>query len=321
MAKQKLNEIIARDIVEARKAGIKVKEIIDAVGISEATYRRAMKKARDVYKIISEEKYDLLVKKPKLTKGLVKRIVRDRKKIKTYLEICEKYDISRPTFERAMKVGIKLGLEGITEEEDRKIREDIQESIFKIKCKKYGEKVARQMCSDGWWEGMGNNHNLLVEAGRARGKATQKYSPHVKANLYGREPYGHSEKPVYKEIEFHSWGELEMVLTFLELKIINKIKLGKNYQVDFGRKIVDLFVDNKIFEYHPPANGMCEENYKEKRVRDIKETGFNGPVNIIEKPGDLYPLLKEAGYVNHLKDYVPALKKAGEIIEKLKIPF
>jgi len=304
--KPKLTKKDAEDIAELKNNGVEVIDILKEYGVSETTYRITMKKCG----------FDYLLKKPKLTNELIKKICEFRKKPNGVTDISRKYEIARNTARRALDIGIEQGL--LSEEQDKNIEKIINSSTFKRKAKKYGDKRARQICSDAWYKGIGNNHNALVEAGRNRGKKTQQTSPHVKENLENRIPYGQYDKPVYRNIEFHSYGELKVVLTFLYLKLIKGIRVGKNYHVDVGRKIPDLLIDGKIFEYHPPAEGIYRDNYKEKRIPELRENGFNGPIYIIEKQGDLYKSLKDAKYKISIREYSNIIKKVNKKIEKMK---
>jgi hypothetical protein len=260
---------------------------------------------------------------PKLTRELIKKIIGERKKGVFRRDTLIKYDISKPTYQRATKKGIKLGL--LTLKEYKDLIEGCHPRGFEAKVKIHGEKEARQLCSEAWHEGIGKSHEKycnagdyenspLVKAAIAGGTKTQDVASYVQKNIEGPEAYGQYPRFLYKGIEFRSKGELELALMLKECGLIKKIKKGKNCQMSYGSKTIDFVVDDTAIEYHPPKKGEIN-NYKETRIGDLREASFTGEIKIIEKLS--FNELFQTGIVTSLLEYTKKIKTIKEKSKKI----
>jgi len=329
MPVQKITKELIEKMIEMKISGEKIKDITARFDISEATYLRMLNKAPKLG-IISKKRMESL-KKMYLTEAGIKKICEFRKKGNSIGDISRKYGFSRPTIRIALNRGVELGQEYLTKEQDYEINERVKASTFERKVKKYGEKKARQICSDGWHKGLGSNHGALSNAGKNGGRVTQKkHGPRVAKNLLKNPiPYGANDKPYYKGMRFDSFFELYVGLLLECLKIIPSIIEGRNYHVECGRKRVDYVIkkaetkEKMSFEVHPDPVGMEEhENYSQRRLEDLAEDGWKYPLYIIKKRGEIYAALKESGVYNgSSSDFYKAVKKAKIKLGIAKLPF
>ena len=226
--------------------------------------------------------------KLKLTDILLKEIGKDRfEKKMTRADILGKYHISKATFITAMKKGVKLWYWNDEERYDV-IRENISLRFERMK-RKYGEKKLRVMFFEAWSKGAGKSHEKLVENAKKGGKKTQENYPYVQGNLRYAQKYGRYPRCKYKGIEFQSKGEMKLAIMLYKSGALKKIREGENFQVDFGVKRADFFINGIIIEYHPIPKGFNEDyygnNYKDERINYLKSIGYDGKVYFIEKEG------------------------------------
>lgn len=322
------------EILELKRKGLSYTKISRIYGVSENPCRDALKKLIKLRVMTQIEYYNLLLNKPKLNEDIIKNIIEDRKKGASKEEIIERYGISEPTMTVAMNNGVKKGY--LTEQERKDLVSMFRGGSFGVKVKLYGEKRAREMCSDAWHKGMGNNHAALTKAAKNGGLKTQEKNPYVQGNLKYAEQYGNYPKCIYNNITFDSKGEMWTYFLLKSLGYIKKIKEGTNFQAIFGRKKVDFLLETngKIIavEYHPypknfnGGNGNISD-YRQKREKELAEFGFKGKLVILEKRGgqSVYEELKKAGLIDSINHYFSAIRTANQKLENAleiaSIPF
>lgn len=311
------------EIVSMLKNGIKAKEVSGHYGCSISNIYKHIGKAEKLGLI--EDRHEFILNKHKLKNNIVKRIVEDRKKGMLRGKIMEKYAIGESTFGEAMRKAKKLGY--LSEEEHQDITLKFMSLSFKRKKEIYGDKKAREMCSEAWSKGMGNNHEMLISAATAGGEKTQETSPHVQKNLKNAEAYGHYPTLKYNGIEFQSRGELWTGLMLMAKGYFKRISYGKNYQVPFKTEktsrmdyLITLNGKETAVEWHPVAKDMNEENYYEKRLQNLQNSAGISNLIVLEKYKDFY--LKG---LSTFSEYMPMNKKANKKLDKIvelsEVPF
>lgn len=95
---------------------------------------------------------------------------------------------------------------------------------------------------------------------------------------------------------------------------MKEIKEGKNFQVHCGSKCIDFIVDGMAIEYHPTPEGIDSyNNYKEKREEQIKNSGLNLKLKVIEKENDFL----ETGLLNSHLEYFKKRRTINKKLEKI----
>ena len=274
----------------------------------------------------------------KLNDEQVKELVEDVIKGEFYkADIIKKYDIGDSTFPIVLKRAIKEGF--MTEEQRLEWIRKTRKRIWDAKVKKYGIKGASELCKKAWENGLGQKSlEEWRDWSRLGGNTTQALYPHVKENLKNSDIY-RANRCCYEDIKFDSFGERFIGLLLLNYKLIYKVidkvipgenkliyeiiyKLipGENFQKKFGRKRVDFFIEEKnlVVEYHPILKNhskieyLSEEEFKRKREKELKESGFFGEVLVITSVSDFYRKLPKLGIEG------VGRKTHGNIVRKVK---
>ena len=260
----------------------------------------------------------------KLTDDVVRGIVSDRKSRMSKKDIMDKYDISRATYQVAMRKAIACKY--ISKDERDSINKELYQSGWK---KAFGNYIPREkhrnLFSFMWHVGMGKNPDLIRKAASSGGKATQEKAPHVIENLQHSVPYGQSDG-CYYEINDHifsfgSKGERFVALMLVKLGWLDQLKEGENFQVTYGKIKVDFLKDGVAVEYHPvPKNHIThqhedESHYKEEREKQFKAHGIEAKLIVINSIPNLLRKLPEIGISIKPQEYY---RYRREVLQDIK---
>ncbi len=308
-----LEEIV--EIVKKAREGVLIGDIQEESKLSYKDYKILMAKALHLGIIKDYEEYNRLTIK---LSPEVKRLIAKYRKDGWYMgDIMNKLKMSEATCRLGLRKAVEEGY--ITKEEHKRLTKEFICLGHERKTEIHGKKKARQMCSEAWSKGIGSNHERLIEAAINGGKKTQEVAPHVIENIAGPGNYGHAPKYMYKDVIYESKGEMTCGIFLLESMLIKKMIEGENFKVLYGNKIVDFVIQDKItdkpiaIEYHPEPKGMKEhEGYQERRVKELREAGFEGGIIIVEKLYELY----KAGLVPSFDAYVKVKRAVDRKVEK-----
>ncbi len=308
-----LEEIV--EIVEKAREGVLIGDIQEESKLSYKDYKILMAKALHLGIIKDYEEYNRLTIK---LSPEVKRLIAKYRKDGWYMgDIMNKLKMSEATCRLGLRKAVEEGY--ITKEEHKRLTKEFICLGYERKKMIHGKKKARQMCSDSWSKGIGNNHERLVEAARNGGNKTQGSAPHVIENIAGPGNYGQNPKYMYKGVTYDSKEEMRCGIFLLKAGLVKKIVEGENFQVWYEGKRIDFVIPDKItgkpiaIEDHPSPKGMEEhEEYCERRVKGLREAGFEGDIIIIRKLYELY----KAGLVPSFDRYVKIKRAVDREVDK-----